>query len=82
MSICFIAEVKLQWAMLVLGWVTVSVHYMSLMALQLTLLDQNPFRTCFKTISHSVTLETHYIFYVCMTFVKPAYDIVILNIKA
>ena len=38
-----------QWAMLVLGWVTFSVHYyFSLMALQHELVDQNLFQPCLK----------------------------------
>ena len=47
MSTCLFTEVKRQWATLVLGWVTASVHYLCLMALQLALVDQNPFRPCF-----------------------------------
>ena len=46
MSIRLSTEVKRQWATLVLGWVTTSVHYCCLMALQLALVDQNPFRPC------------------------------------
>ena len=56
-------EVKQQWAMLVLGWVTASVSsihvlnlrtnlsvlLVSLMALWLTLVDQNPFRPCYHS---------------------------------
>ena len=39
MSICLFTEVKQQWATLVLGWVTTSVHYSCLMALWLALVD-------------------------------------------
>ena len=39
MSICLFTGVKQHWAMLVLGWVTVSVHNSCLMDLQLSAVD-------------------------------------------
>ena len=44
MSVCLFTEVKWQWAMLVLRWVTTLVHYLCLMAdgLRLTLVDFPP----------------------------------------
>ena len=47
LSTCLITEVKQQWATLVLGWVTASGHCsLYLMALQLALVDRNPFWPC------------------------------------
>ena len=44
MNICLCTEIKRQWAMLVLGWVTAVVHYSyQLMALRLMLVDRNTF---------------------------------------
>ena len=42
MTTSLITEVKQQWATLVLGWVTASVHHSCLMALRLMLVDGNP----------------------------------------
>ena len=47
MSICLSTEVKWQWAMLVLGTTAVSELLLSLMVLQLVLVDRNPFWRCF-----------------------------------
>ena len=59
MSACLFTEAKRQWAQLVVGWVTTSVHYflfVSLMALQLTLVDQNPFRPCLSVSLRSCVM--------------------------
>ena len=51
MSICLFTEVEHQWDTLILGLVNVSSALLvSLMALLLMLVDQNPFRPCFIKI--------------------------------
>ena len=56
-------EVKRQYAMLVLGWVTASVHYSCLMASWLMPVDRNTFRACFPTEnkSYSTTASNQFL---------------------
>ena len=57
MSTCLIIKVEQQWAMLVLEWVTALVHYSSLKALWLALVDGNPFWPCF--INFNISNDIH-----------------------
>ena len=63
MSICLFTEVKRQWAMLVLGWVTTSMHTTRISdSFALMLLDQNPFWPCFNeklSLSETVLVTPH-----------------------
>ena len=63
MSICLFTEVKQQWATLVLGWVTASVHCSCLWwGLQLALVDENPFQPCFALFQAAVQHLGSFIF--------------------
>ena len=55
MGICLFPEVKRQWATLVLGWVTASVHYSCL------IVNRNPFRPYFTL---ALNMELFYLLFI------------------